>query len=295
MLCQTKKYLHHIVYPAIAQVKYDGARIIIYREDNTVAMFTRNGKRYTKLPLLEEQLLKLPASFVYDGELVFANYERKQSNGLARKAHSDGKITKAEAALAVVRLWDMVDVKGYEDGFSAIPYLDRCCDLNNACHTISTLAVNRINNFTVNKIEDCERLFYATLANGQEGIIVKNRYSPWENRRSPQCIKFKNEQSCELRIIAAKEGEGKNSNMLGALHCVSDDGHVDVWVGSGLTDAVRIDIWNNWEKYFNQIVEVKYNEVISAQGRNTFSLYLPVFMCVRTDKHETSTIEEMIT
>ena len=82
------------------------------------------------------------------------------------------------------------------------------------------------------------------------------------------------------------EGTGKASGMCGAIQCKGtiDGQEIVVDVGTGLDDATRIDIWSRQEELIGTIVEVKFNEVIKAKTDKPASLFLPVFVELRTDK-----------
>jgi hypothetical protein len=74
-------------------------------------------------------------------------------------------------------------------------------------------------------------------------------------------------------------GSGKYSGKLGALECSNSDGSIYVSVGSGFSDEER-DI-TDWH---GKIVSVKYNEIIKSKGDKPDSLFLPIFVELRSDK-----------
>ena len=97
---------------------------------------------------------------------------------------------------------------------------------------------------------------------------------------------MKAELEADLTITGFAEGQGKNAGMCGAIQCKGEiDGQeIVVDVGTGLNDADRIDIWSRQEELKGTIVEVKFNEVIKAKTDKPASLFLPVFVELRTDK-----------
>jgi ATP-dependent DNA ligase len=127
--------------------------------------------------------------------------------------------------------------------------------------------------------DEARETFDSYLAEGQEGIILKDLNGVWEDKRAKHQIKFKGELECELRVVGIQPGTGKYSGMLGALICESEDGVVKADVGSGFKDDQRVDA----DFYLDKIVSVKYNARIkNKQGEE--SLFLPVFIEVRGDK-----------
>lgn len=75
--------------------------------------------------------------------------------------------------------------------------------------------------------------------------------------------------------------------MLGALICATDDGKLVVNVGTGFTEEQR-DFSNVPD--IDSIVEVKYNVVIGKKDSDVKSLFLPVYVGLRTDKTTTNTL-----
>jgi ATP-dependent DNA ligase len=129
-------------------------------------------------------------------------------------------------------------------------------------------------------VEAANEVFQKLLADGHEGIILKDKSGKWEDKRTKSQIKFKGELECDLKIVALQEGTGKYENMLGAIICESADGVVKVSVGSGFNDAQRQSIGN---AEIGKIVAVKYNaRITNKQGEQ--SLFLPIFVEVRYDK-----------
>jgi ATP-dependent DNA ligase len=125
------------------------------------------------------------------------------------------------------------------------------------------------------------------LSEGQEGIILKDAKSIWENKRSKGQIKFKGELETDLRVVDIQLGTGKYEGMLGAIVCESSDGIVKVNVGSGFNDEQRKTL-----DYIGKIVAVKYNARIkNKQGEE--SLFLPVFVEVREDKNDADSSGEI--
>jgi ATP-dependent DNA ligase len=123
-------------------------------------------------------------------------------------------------------------------------------------------------------------VFEEYLAEGQEGIILKDYKGIWENKRTKNQIKFKGELECDLKIVGIQPGTGKYEGMLGAILCESADGVVKVSVGSGFNDEHRKTLG---DEIIGKIVAVKYNARITNKEGDQ-SLFLPIFIEVRTDK-----------
>ena len=86
---------------------------------------------------------------------------------------------------------------------------------------------------------------------------------------------------CDLKIVDVLSGTGKYEGMLGSVVCESDDGVIQVNVGSGLNENQRETLKK--EDLIGKIVAVKYNtRITNKQGEE--SLFLPIFIELREDK-----------
>ncbi|WED23129.1 DNA ligase [Vibrio sp. JC009] len=71
-----------------------------------------------------------------------------------------------------------------------------------------------------------------------EGVMLRKVDAAYISGRSDDLLKLKKAEDTEAVVIGYKEGNGKYSGMVGALHIELGDGK-KMYVGSGLTDAER--------------------------------------------------------
>ena len=292
MLCSPfeQKLVDKIKFPAYAQMKMDGMRFNAIVRDGKVEFRSRNGKQILLLGNLEEEFAALAGNIdcVFDGELLvmlegdhqFA--DRQTGNGILNKANK-GTISAKEAALVHATVWDLIPYVQFIDGYCQTPYSKRYSTLQ-AIISKQKADGKKIWNVTstiVETLEEAQEIFQGYLAEGFEGIILKDGAGVWEDKRSKTQIKFKGELECDLKIVAVEEGKGKAVGMLGAIICESADGIVKVNVGSGFNDAQRKQYWK--ENIVDKIVAVKYNSRIKNKVGEE-SLFLPVFIELRDDK-----------
>ena len=292
MLCSPfeQKLVDKIKFPAYAQMKMDGMRFNAIVRDGKVEFRSRNGKQILLLGNLEEEFAALAGNIdcVFDGELLvmlegdhqFA--DRQTGNGILNKANK-GTISAKEAALVHATVWDLIPYVQFIDGYCQTPYSKRYSTLQ-AIISKQKADGKKIWNVTstiVETLEEAQEIFQGYLAEGFEGIILKDGAGVWEDKRSKTQIKFKGELECDLKIVAVEEGKGKAVGMLGAIICESADGIVKVNVGSGFNDAQRKQYWK--ENLVDKIVAVKYNARIKNKTGDE-SLFLPVFIELRDDK-----------
>ena len=113
-----------------------------------------------------------------------------------------------------------------------------------------------------------------------------NLDTPYEFKRTKNLIKCKKFYTYDLKCIGVEEGTGKNKGNLGAI--VVDFKGNPVHVGSGFSDEMRNNIWNDPDSIIGKIIEVKYKEVTKNKDTGAESLQFPVFVSIREDKEEIS-------
>jgi hypothetical protein len=292
MLCSPfeQKLVDKIKFPAYAQMKMDGMRFNAIVRDGKCEFRSRNGKEILLLGNLEQEFISLAGSIdcVFDGELLvmlegdhqFA--DRQTGNGILNKANK-GTISAKEAALVHATVWDLIPYVQFIDGYCGSPYSKRYSTLQAivAKQKSDGRKIWNVTSTIVETLEEAQEIFQGYLAEGFEGIILKDGAGVWEDKRSKTQIKFKGELECDLKIVAVEEGKGKAVGMLGAIICESADGIVKVNVGSGFNDAQRKQYWK--ENLVDKIVAVKYNSRIKNKAGED-SLFLPVFIEIRNDK-----------
>lgn len=285
------KLVSKIKFPAIADLKSDGMRCMAVVKNDVVNYYSRNGKQLDVMGTLDGQLLQLlqdvGTGVVFDGELMVWDLEyyqflsRKEGNGILNKANK-GTITKEEADRICFVIWDYIPLDKFNDGLWDVPYETRRAGLQTCIHNnITDLnKVRFISTQIVKSLDAAKLVFQSYLEQGLEGIILKDPRGFWEDKRSKSLIKFKAELECELIVESVDEGSGKYKGKIGALQCTDSTGKLKVGIGTGLTDEDRD---RPFEYYVNNIISVKYNEVI-INAKGEMSLFLPVYIEVRHDK-----------
>jgi hypothetical protein len=305
MLCSPfeQKLVDKIVFPAIVQIKMDGMRFNAIVKNGTVEFRSRNGKEISLLGSLEQEFIGLAngEDIVFDGELLVYDTvetdsngnicDRQTGNGILNKAVK-GTISKEEADRVFATLWDQIPYEDFIAGKCDQPYSYRFRQLKNLIYKLSKFKLRKLDlveTFEVDSLEQTQRIFQNYLDDGEEGIILKDPNSLWENKRSKGQIKFKAELDCDLKVLSVISGTGKYSDAIGSLYCESADGVVKVYVGSGFNDEQRNAPPSD---YYGKIIAVKYNARIkNVQGEE--SLFLPIFLEVREDKEVADTSDKI--
>ena len=287
MLVSPEKEIGRINFPCFAQTKMDGMRGIIVKRNGVVTVFSRNGNTMTKLDEHFSVIVQSVDNVVIDGELTVVDesgklLDRKTGNGILNKTVVE-TISPQEVKRVRFTAWDMIDIEKFDIGHDPTTGRQRLEKLRGLpSHEL----FNVVETFEVNNLEHAQEIFKSLLERGEEGLILKNNDHQWEDKRSKQCVKMKEVIEKDLKIIDIVEGTGKASGMCGALVVENKDGSIRSNVGTGMDDSTRISIWQNKADLIGKIVAVKCNGVISKKGEKTKSLFLPVFVEIRTDKDE---------
>jgi ATP-dependent DNA ligase len=298
-----QKAFEAIKYPALVQTKMDGMRAnIIIDSEGIVDVRSRNGKQISLSGHFDEFVKKVfyksPTlanldvfhGAVLDGELLVLDendlfiLERKTGNGILNKAVK-GTISPEETKRVRFECWDMIPLEDFKKGICEIPYFDRVAVLEKRMEEVYNAQENHLIGIlkteTVGSYADCEEIFNEALEAGEEGIIVKNGDSPWEDKRSKYQVKMKAELEADLLVESTIEGSGKYEGLVGSLSCTTKDGSLKVNVGSGLSDEQRK---MDPDEFIGKIISVKYNEKIKDKNSEHWSLFLPIFQELRLDK-----------
>jgi ATP-dependent DNA ligase len=297
LLCSkyNEKTKKNIKYPAIFQLKSDGGRINLEFDDGKfVSATTRNGN-VLDFTHFDDLMISCSERIILDGELLWRypngkTAPRKVSNGYVTKAVR-GTITPEEAKGLYVNVWDYIPYDDFLNEKCEIPYLTRFEMIKDLITEENSEVIKLIESEIVHSEEEVMEKYHRNLENGEEGGILKSVDGIWEAKRSKYQLKLKAEDPVDLLVVGFEYGKTgtKYEKLLGSLICETSCGKLRVNVGSGLKDHERIDP----ESYIGKIIEVKFNEVISSKGSDIKSLFLPIFVKIRTDKDSANSLEEI--
>lgn len=299
-----EKNLNKVNYPALVQLKADGLFMNIIRDKNhKVTFLSRNMKPMTLHGNLELEILAMdiPDGTVIHGEGLVSDgnggfLDRKTGNGIISKAIK-GTISKEEAALIHLKVWDLMPLESWKAKKCDFPYEIRLRTLEKGlgrgCQKIKIIATQ-----LVTSLDGAYEFFNRQLARGQEGAILKNMDGIWKNHTSPNQVKMKKKDPADLLCTGtypfkqATVNRGgtviDTSNWIGGLNLESSDGKIKTNSGSGLNDELRA---MPPEYFINHIWETEYNEIITSKSKDTASLFLPIIKGRRDDKDEADSYE----
>ena len=270
------------------ECKLDGVRVLALCTKNTVTLFSRNGKQFENFPDIEEQLnrvkhrisLETKGPFVLDGEIVGESFQALMKQA-QRKDNAKTKDMN-------YYIFDIVPLADFERGFWNAQQHKRTLmlEINQAeIEKEPNLGIMPGMNVDLDTAEghDIMRRFAEdAVAQGFEGIMIKDIGAPYECKRSSFWMKWKPVMTVDLNIVGFEEGTGRNLGRLGAIICegVDNDRNIRVNVGSGLSDANRDEYWHSRDDLLGRVVEVAADAVTQNQD-GSYSLRFPRFVRFR--------------
>lgn len=276
----------------VVQKKEDGGRVAIVVDNNgAVTLYSRNGNILETHDMFTAMFQQYRGQ-VFDGELLVLDdrgiQDRKTGNGIFNKAVR-GTISVEEAAKLHIVLWDMIPHDKWLAGYDATAYADRLKNLVVVVDTLPTHKASLIKSKIVDTMDQAMQFYYEMLELGFEGAMVKNIDMPWENKRCNYLLKLKSTKTTTLLCVAVQPHK-KNPNLIGSLECVTSDKLLRTSVGSGLKELDRM---KDPEFFIGQLIDVKYNMLISSKSTDEYALFLPRYNDIRLDQSEADTLEHI--
>lgn len=267
--------------------KIDGGRIIALKENGQVSFYTRAGQRYEGLVDLEKDMTELlPDGICLDGEITLLDNKGIPSKEAYKQAM---KITRKDGEKHGVKMlvFDFMSAEQFRNQYCPSDWSAR----RTTVEAIFGCAKQPLKYFELLPVLYCgtdtsmiTKFLDEAIANDQEGVMINICDAKYEFKRTNSLLKVKKMNTLDLEIIGFEEGEGRLSGTLGAILVRYKDGNI-VKVGSGFSDELRKEIWQNRNIWQGRICEIQYfEETSNADGG--ISLRFPVFKDFRPDKTE---------
>lgn len=196
--------------------KLDGCRAIWTGSE----LLSRNGNKFFAPVWFTSQL---PPGVMLDGELYLGRNNFQHGVGIIRKKNP----IDSEWQTLRYCVFDAPERKG--DFESRISF---CTEILAKCEVGEVVAQTVCKGAT-----HLQEFFSDLVAQGAEGVMLRNPGSAYEQRRSDNLLKFKPFGTDEAEVIGHQPGEGKHVGRLGALVCRWKD--VVFNLGSGFSDTLR--------------------------------------------------------
>jgi DNA ligase-1 len=252
--------------------KLDGIRCFAIVENGKVLLYARSGKLLTNfVGTIGEELSRM-GDGCYDGEIMGEDFI-----ALMRQAYRKESVDVSESYLA---LFDFLPLEEWKTRKSTTPCWKRHEELivrigEGAIYWKYLKEVQR--HIAHADYTEIKYLHDEFVTSGFEGAMIKDLHAPYKFGRGYEVMKLKAFHDTSLSIKRCLEGTGKHLGKLGSV--VVEYHGVEVQVGSGFSDELREEIWNNKDSFSGRIIEIRYQEV-TPDG----SLRFPTFVCFRNDR-----------
>ena len=259
---------HNIVFPAIAQRKYDGVRVLISKDANgKVTLQSRGGETYQGFTDIENAVkrMNLPTGFVLDGELYQHGKALQAISGLARKGASEawaGMTEKQKADSSAkknkmyVRVYDGINTKDFTE-----PFFTR---YNKAMEVIKghDTKLKKVESYIVGSPEELWEQQEEFVKEGYEGAMVRNLQSVYKlgPSKSNDLLKLKNFDDDEFLVVGATDAGGGHSGAV-MWTCETTDTNgdkVQFQVTPLGTLEKRREQYKDKDKYIGKMLTVKF-------------------------------------
>ena len=266
--------------------KLDGVRVLAVVSRAGVALYSRNGKPFDNFPQVVDAIdgikhkLSIQMPFVLDGEIMGESFQALMKQAQRKKD--------AETSGMIYNVFDVIPLHDFERGYwnaqqyKRINLLEDNRSKFEATNCVRVMSGVEVDLDTAEGHDVMRRFAEDAVAQGFEGIMIKDVDAPYECRRSSFWMKWKPVITVDLNIVGFEEGTGRNAGRLGAIICegVDNDRNICVNVGSGLSDVNRDEYWSARDELFGRVIEVAADAVTQNQD-GTYSLRFPRFVRFR--------------
>lgn len=236
----------------VGQFKIDGYRLLIHIKDGTVTGFTRRLNDETgSIP--ELQKVDWPdGEYIFDCEAVAytPDGEPLGFKGTSKRIGRKHNILTEERQIK----FKMFDVLYANEDTTEKPLIERFEILNDVCPVES----NYVSILPL--FDDISEALDKAKEESVEGIIAKDKTSPYEFKRSGNWRKVKvTDETIDLRIAGfEQEHNSGGETTLGSVQLETQEGVFVGNMGTGFSDKQCREIWDNQDKYHGSIIEVQF-------------------------------------
>ncbi len=265
-----------MAFPCFVQPKLDGLRCVVFQSaDGDILFQSRTGGLFKTLNHLVDTLRPIferNRVLILDGELYTDQLPFEELAGLIKK--------KTLSAADAERVRN-VQYHVYDTVLQDMPYSERWKILQTALLAATSSAtgngVQLVPTFTANTLSEFREYFQHFVADGYEGIMLRNPAGFYvENFRSSDLLKYKEFHEAEYPIIGFHEGLGRDAGTVIWL-CRTPEGR-EFKVRPKGSLAFRRQLFQQATQYLGQALTVIYQE-LSEAGVPRF----PVGKAIRKD------------
>lgn len=275
-------------WPMLGQIKKDGVYALVVKAKYETRIFSRTGKKYTNVEMLESVPAKHPYMdvAVYIAELCCDKCSLEVLSGIVNPNRKKDLSEEQAALLPFMYLayHDAIPLVAFQRGICNLPYRERFSwlkrHLPSEFHLIEThLLAND---------EHAAQFARDAIAEGEEGVVYKqycDMMSDWKaGHKGYRQMKKVRGVDYDLLCIKAEEGKGKYKGLVANLFFQWKDGKtIKCMLGKGWTHEMAKDMWEY--PHLNSPVGQVF-QVYALQESSKGKLRLPKVGELRHDKCE---------
>ena len=229
-----------IVYPCFIQPKLDGTRMVAMPG---LGLFSRNRKAYPHLEHIRAEIDKLPKNIILDGELYSDTLTFQEIVGLVKN-----ETIQPKQLQIMFHVYDIISAYNFETRYIMLKGL---------------FEAHKFQHLVLTKTEQCatedamKQKHNEYVADGYEGIMLRNKTGLYSNARSVHLQKYKEFFDEECHIVGFKEGEGAEAGCV--IWLCEIDGKQFACRPRG-TREERQELFRNGDEYVGKLLTVRYQE-----------------------------------
>jgi DNA ligase-1 len=238
-----------ITFPCYCQPKLDGTRAVSIKK----GIFSRNRKEYPHLEHIMAEIQRIPAEFVLDGELYSKELTFQEIVGLVKKETltEDDMIKQEKIKFHV---YDLVRAE--------MPFESRLRLLQRLFSSTIFKHIVLVPTAVCNKSDKIGELHAEYVADGYEGLMLRNAAGLYKGSRSADLQKYKEFFDGEYEIIGAVEGVGLETGCI-IWVCRTADAKEFHCRPRG-TREDRQELFQTADKYIGAQLTVRYQELTNT-------------------------------
>jgi ATP-dependent DNA ligase len=237
-----------IQFPCYVQRKFDGTRCVGMPQKG---LFSRNRKAYPHLEHIVQELNKLPANLILDGELYSNSLTFQEIVGLVKR-ETLKKGDEEKQKQIQFHVYDIINDKPYEQRLHALQYIFTQCKFQ---------YLVLVQTDTCHSEDQMKELHAQYVAEGYEGIMLRNGGGKYKGVRSSDLQKYKEFYDDEYEVIDYKEGEGQEAGCV-LWVCQTKEGKVFHCRPRGSREE-RIKLFQEGFNYVGKMLTVRMQELTS--------------------------------
>jgi len=243
-----------INFPCYVQPKLNGVRMLSYKINNEIVLYSRNGKLFNSLQHISSQLFDLLDERKYlDGEIYNPDLDLQDIVSILKSEKEDRGRDKLQ-----YWIYDFPNDKPFNYRLQSLQELQSKLPTDGSIQIVPT--------YDCIDSENIRSYFSTFITEGNEGLILRNSEGLYSfNHRSKDLQKYKEFQSDEFEIIDVIGGEiGKSEEDCAIFVCKTSSGSSFNVRPKGSRQSRR-DCLKDRESIIGKLLTVKYFEYTPDQ------------------------------